>query len=1157
MQFELSLATAAPPVTLCAGPRLAERALFEALDELLDVATVGIAALAQPVRLIVATKSQRLGVSARYADHVGRPVGGLVVQTLHGAAAEIIDAVDGPRPAPKSYVSVLAKRAAQREPALADALGDLREGYRTIEGPISDLFDAGFESGHISPLLEAIEELDGERQHRAAALVRVAGDVKSELLSLHVAAPAGRLAFARDALALHGPEALPARAIVIAGFSNVTGLAGDLIEALVRHRQARIFVDGATDEAPGSAGQHDAGQEAAPSSLLRLLERLRPHGAFERRHDPALQTARDIRQAPTRAAEVRDIAERCRDAIAGGCRPEELAVVTGDMVGYAAVLRTQFGRVGVPLSGISARAPGGGQRRRIEALIDVIRAGADAPMDRWLSLFMSAPGGIFDPAAAAPSAPAGPSVESLPPEATDGAVQLPVVEPGPSGPLDPDADVHPDAVVAPPTDPAWRAQMRLALRSLGAARVGQVARLDAPLRPVRLPAREGFQRRAGGGVVAARMSVPAQQIARIINAADALLKRFERWPKHATLRVHLLELVRLLRGEFGWHERDEGVTGGVLAALHRLYDADTSSAMVFTTDELFDIVEATLAETAHLGIGGMGGGVQVLDPREASGRCFARLFLVGAQRGGFPAPAREDPILPDAARRRLAVVLPDLAERASRSEDERYLFARLALAAPRVDVSWPGSDERGREQHPTPQVAAWLGTATAESVEPAATETAREAAVRAALASDWDALESSLATAWDDRPTAGVMRRLHAEFEPDRRVPSGRAAEGRIGPRFGLVGPVVEALDPRHRPLSVTTLEAFARCPWQLFVSRVLGIEPAPDPLAVLPHLDGRLRGQLVHGALERIVADPTRRQPPLRDVIARPTSLDIRWPEPAPLAELLRDVAAESLARRGIRLSGLADVLAQQISAELEIARADLMDGLQVGWEVLGAEVEASHVLTDRFGATRRLTFRVDRVDRSDDEGNGRSKVPALLDYKLGRNPIRGKRAETRRRHLVEHVRGGKLLQGVAYAVGSDGVGRYLFLSPALEQHERELQISAGDTELVEAFEHAALGIIDGWDQGAFVPRLSEPRRDYEPRACRYCEVSEACVRGDSTARARLVRWADGASGAAAATVPSGAVETAAARAWDLANAPSLVASSDELSDDEWSGGA
>ena len=48
---------------------------------------------------------------------------------------------------------------------------------------------------------------------------------------------------------------------------------------------------------------------------------------------------------------------------------------------------------------------------------------------------------------------------------------------------------------------------------------------------------------------------------------------------------------------------------------------------------------------------------------------------------------------------------------------------------------------------------------------------------------------------------------------------------------------------------------------------------------------------------------------------------------------------------------------------------------------------------------------------------------------------------------------------------------------------------------------------LLRAFRAGAFGPRLEDASGN-EPRQCDWCEVSSACVRGDSGARHRLARW-------------------------------------------------
>ena len=106
-----------------------------------------------------------------------------------------------------------------------------------------------------------------------------------------------------------------------------------------------------------------------------------------------------------------------------------------------------------------------------------------------------------------------------------------------------------------------------------------------------------------------------------------------------------------------------------------------------------------------------------------------------------------------------------------------------------------------------------------------------------------------------------------------------------------------------------------------------------------------------------------------------------------------------------------------------------------------------------------------------------------------------------------------GRLLQAAAYARAAgnpEDSGRYVFLRPDFTgtEESRIVSLQNGDVEIQNAFETAVSTLLDSWHGGTFFPRLVEPDRDSEPRACQYCSVAEACLRGDSGSRGRLRDW-------------------------------------------------
>jgi RecB family exonuclease len=338
------------------------------------------------------------------------------------------------------------------------------------------------------------------------------------------------------------------------------------------------------------------------------------------------------------------------------------------------------------------------------------------------------------------------------------------------------------------------------------------------------------------------------------------------------------------------------------------------------------------------------------------------------------------------------------------------------------------------------------------------------------------------------RPEATARARLAAlaELDPDLRTPEGRAANHRLGPWFGFVGPLgadprSKELDPRRRELAVTHLERLDGCPWQFFLSRLLAIEPTPDPLQALPGLDARLLGNLIHAVLDRLAKRPG----PSAD-----------WPTDEEIEPVLREEAAKMVALEGIALSGLGRALAERARPYLAAAREPWRN------ELIQTEVKGGVEVVDPVtGGLRTLTFRADREDRLPDG------APLFTDWKTGRPLSLKKRPEKRQADLIAKIGSGAMLQAVAYrrSAGPGALGRYFYLKPDIEVREFAIE---EDPEIDAAFDRAVSAGLAAHAAGSFFPRLVDPAGQKEPRRCEYCEVAEACLRGDSGARRRLFEW-------------------------------------------------
>lgn len=1070
----------APPAPLPAVPRVraargalaAERTLLEEVGELSAEARRDPGLLAKPVRIVVPSRSLRLHLTRRLVKSGGRSLAGVTVQTLHALALEILERGGEPAPRGGPLLGVLVQRFARKEPVLAEAFDRLVDGYAAVVGSVRDLLDAGFRVSQLEPALEALAASPFGRssraaRERAAALLRVAARVEAAAEQLAIGFPSHLLRRAA-ALLRDDPAVLPVRALRIHGFADATGVASELLEALLRLPEALLLLD-----RPPASDPADAGESAFTQ---RLEQRLSLRSQARPGERPALPRLGRW-QAPGAEAEVRAVAAELRTRLEEGVAPEEIAIVARDLEPYRFALRRQLARLGIPFSGLGAQGGITPAGRRFQALLDLLRNGEACSCDRWLDADLG--------------------------------------RSGRSG-----------------------MDLRLAFRALGAGRLRDLAGLDlAPLLgregryplPVRLglraagqpvragEEREGDEETVGPEIRSVRRSVAGEEIARAIAAAERLRLHLNSWPASASAAEHFAHLGTLLRDHLGWAR--DGETGEAFTALDELV-RELPAAFPLTFSDVRLMVDRALAEAGGARFGGNGAGVQVLTVMEARARTWEHLFVIGMNRDVFPRPVREDPLFPDALRIGLAGaqgdgVLADLPIKRSGFEEERYLFAQLLTSAPWVTLSWQAADDDGRTVSPSPLLdrlpageirkAPPLHARVLPGLRPADEEAVAAALFGGRGRDEWSvrlavALEECHAPEAASRLSA-VRRSVLDELDPDLRTPEGREVRRRLGPWFGFVGPLAASGDPRRRELPVTWLEGLAACPWQTFLGRLLGIEPTPDPLQALPGLDPLLLGNAVHAVLERAAGAPR---------------------SAAELETIVREECEKAVREEGIALSGLARALGRRVDPFLETAGrlADL------GASGAEAEVRGAWTAADSTGRPWTLTFRADRVDL-------RPEGKIFTDYKTGR-PVSDKKQEaSRRRDFLHRVRTGSHLQAVAYALGGEGRGRYLYLRPDVADDCRELAVTREDAAFRAAFEQVVAAVLELWIAGTFFPRLVSAKDGEEPVRCSFCAVADACLRRDSGSRLRLLEWA----AARPAGPEPGQTASALLAVWDLAN--------------------
>ena len=531
-----------------------------------------------------------------------------------------------------------------------------------------------------------------------------------------------------------------------------------------------------------------------------------------------------------------------------------------------------------------------------------------------------------------------------------------------------------------------------------------------------------------------------------------------------------------------------------LGALGRLRELGAVDAVV-PLEEFWMLLEAALAAPSAAGPEPAPGRVFVGELSVALGIDFPLTIVPGLVEGGFPAPLRQDPILLDAERQRLAG-LP-LAEEARALERVRFALA-VGSGARRVVLTYPRLDaESGRPRVPSFLVLDLLEAVTGERHD----FTTLEAFPGWRTVPLHPAPPSARERPLDEREWL-VTRALEARPEPEvmlSQLPNARRGLEAIRSRErtdvltahdGLLG---RGVDLGDTPLAPTALERYAACPFRFLLERVYRLEAVEEPDRILM-IDPRDRGDIAHAVLEATF----RRLAESGDLPITRASLPVA-------RDVLRTVFADACSdaeRRGV--TGLPALWA----GEQARLREELLSALDaeaddpVGWrpalfEVAfgvegreGAAAPFAYRLPD--GTTLRLRGQIDRVDVSPDGRRAR-----VLDYKTGR---------LRSLRTADRLAKGRALQLPVYRLAAE-----------------TLLAATGDAAVDEAQYYHVIG-PDAGTRVRFTRTGWEARRaDFDRvlativggiRAGRFFQRPGACARGpcvfDLACGAERGRWAE-----------------------------------------------
>jgi ATP-dependent helicase/nuclease subunit B len=643
------------------------------------------------------------------------------------------------------------------------------------------------------------------------------------------------------------------------------------LNSLAESRFARVVIDGARDAFVTCPAGDDATRTAfGPGRVIEDIEDEAPAATDLgrlRRHiftlDPPPETSRagDVRlfSAPGEAREALEIARRVLDETANGVAFDQVAVCLRAPRQYLGLLEHAFERAGIPAyfdRGTRRPDPAG---RAFAALLSCACEKLSARrFDEYLSL-----GQVprVDRPATAPVAivPDDDAYARFDSAALDDGVE-PGNEPAPF-------DSDDDAIVAGTLRAPWKWEELIVESAVigGVDRAGGKSRwrrrLDGLAAEFTLHLGE-LRRDDPESPRAARIERDLRNLRHLREFALPVIDTLAEWPAEATWGAWLDSFTALAPRVLARPDR-------VLRILAELRPMATVGPVPL--EEVRDVLEERLLTLEWDPPAARYGRVFVGTPHQLRGRAFRVVFVPGLAERVFPQRVREDPLLPDDARRAAS---GHLVTRSDRTAAERLLL-RLAIGAAtdRLYLSYPRlGAEMGDMRPRVPSFYALDVVRAITGRVPDYRVLAAEAAEEADASLAWpaprdparavDDFEHDLAVLkplLDSRDGAAVKGRARYLLELNeslRRSVISRWARGHA--RWSTSDGVIHvtagtkaALDRNrlgNRPYSLSALQRFGSCPYQFLLGAIHRIKARDEPQPVV-RMDPMTRGSLFHRA--------------------------------------------------------------------------------------------------------------------------------------------------------------------------------------------------------------------------------------------------------------------------------------------------------------------
>ena len=339
------------------------------------------------------------------------------------------------------------------------------------------------------------------------------------------------------------------------------------------------------------------------------------------------------------------------------------------------------------------------------------------------------------------------------------------------------------------------------------------------------------------------------------------------------------------------------------------------------------------------------GGVQILGLEESLSHAWEEIYLGGLVDGRFPQRLPQNIFLPE---RTLEAMGVRTLERARLKA--AFHFYRLLLSADKVTLTYP-ENEGDRPAVPAPFLEELTPLKKAGLLK---TTSAIQFSLKIEDSSSMPELAKAISLAGDRK---GLPNLLSADIEGIAGI---RSAVGyKPAASLPVLAPAAK------RDFRVTELDAYLSCPYDYYVTTVLGIEPLEEVTEDLSPLD---RGSKVHAILRNFYLAWTR--PVAREHRDEARALLRK------LADSAFDTEADTFRNRREKDLFLTVMVERFLDAEEEFWK----QGMKPAY--LEQKIEHYRLLL-ASGAEAGLSARIDRID-VDEHGNF-----MIVDYKTGKYPL------------------------------------------------------------------------------------------------------------------------------------------------------------------------